>query len=168
MQPLQDLRPFNGKLFRPMFDAKSVDALAQPIQAFDETYGALFRFELDTSQKAWMRTVAEMQDLGARWFARRQDMMRDYAAWFDPAGAAQPAEAWRRWATNTTQRMIADVSDQMECAIRAATRLGEAMEQPAEAVKPPTPARRVHARATVKTKRARKPASRQQASNATH
>lgn len=171
MQPLQNLRPFNGKTFRPMYDPRSADVLAKPMQAFDDTYGELFRYELDTSQKAWMRMAAEMQNLGARWIARRQEMMRDYAGWLDPS--AEPAEfttAWRRLATNSAQRLIADVSDQMECAMRAATRLGEAMEPAAEAAKAvtPTPSRRVHARATVKTKRARKVTPRHAGSDATH
>jgi hypothetical protein len=165
MQPLYDPKTYgNAQAFRPMFDPKSADVFSKPLQAFDDTYGELFRYELDTSQKAWMRTVADMQDLGARWIARRQEMMRDYAQWFDPG--AQPAEftnVWRRWANSCAQRLIDDVSDQMECAMRAATRLGEAMEQSTGAsAKPttPTPSRRVHARATVKTKRARKAANR--------
>jgi hypothetical protein len=161
MQPLYEMH--NPKAFRPTYDPKSSDVFAKPIQAFDETYGELFRYELDTSQKAWVRAMAEMQELSARWVARRQAMLRDYALWFDPAGASRPAEfttAWRRFATNSANRLIEDMSDQMECALRAASRIGEALDAPvAQATKTeaPTPPRRVHARATVKAKRARKP-----------
>lgn len=164
MQPLYEM--YDPKTFRPAYDPKSADVFSKPIQAFDDTYGALFRHELDTSQKAWMRVIGEMQQLSARWVARRQEMLRDGALWLDPANAGSPgglAVAWRRLATNSAHRLIEDMSDQMECALRTATRMREEFENTATDAARKMPAangaRRVHARATVKAKRARKPAA---------
>jgi hypothetical protein len=158
MQPLYD-KTYHQAPFGPALDPKA--ALTQPMQLLDDTYGELFRHEINTSQKAWMQMVADFQQLSTRWVARRQEMLRDSALLLQPDSLAKPgdvANVWWRWASNSAQRVIDDMSDQLEVTLRAATRMSEVFEAPTQAAatrRPP--ASRVHARATVKTKRARKP-----------
>lgn len=117
MQPhldSQDSRMFN--LPKPM--------------GMNDSYRELLRHEVGASQRAWMRMFSDMQTLGMRWCERRQEMIRDSAAFLEPS--AQPADvasAWRRWASNSARRWIDDVSDQIELAMKATARLSETLEE---------------------------------------
>jgi len=104
-------------------------SLPKPM-GMNDSYRELLRFEVGASQRAWMRMFNDMQTIGMRWCERRQEMIRDSAAWLDPG--AQPADmatAWRRWASNSAQRWIDDVSDQIELAMKATARLSETLEE---------------------------------------
>ena len=103
----------------------------------NDSYRELLRFEVGASQRAWMRMFNDMQTIGMRWCERRQEMIRDSAAWLEPP--TQPADmalAWRRWASNSAQRWIDDVSDQIELAMKAAARLSETLEEASGGVSP--------------------------------
>ncbi len=116
-----------------LIDPKSAEMFARlpKPMGMNDSYRELVRFELDTSQRAWMRLLNDMQDLGARWCARRQEMLRDSTFWLDASatGPGDMASAWRRWASSSAQRWIDDVSDQMEVAMKAAARMSETLEE---------------------------------------
>lgn len=139
----------------PMIDPQSAEmfaSLPKPM-GMNDSYRELVRFEFDTSQRAWMRLLNDMQDFSVRWCARRQEMLRDSAFWLD--ASVQPgdiASVWRRWASNSAQRWIDDVSDQMEVAMKTAARLSETLDEASGA----PPQRMETTRAPAKAKRSRK------------
>lgn len=140
----------------PVIEPKSPDLFAglpKPM-GMNDSYRELLRFEVGASQRAWMRMFNDMQTLGMRWCERRQEMIRDSAAWLEPN--AQPGDmamAWRRWASNSAQRWIDDVSDQLELAMKATARLSETLDEASGAA---PVARGETKRASAKPKRARK------------
>jgi hypothetical protein len=99
-------------------------------------YGAVIRREI-ASPQMWLDVLTEMQRASARWYARRQDAIREAGALMSTPPGQNPqekAEAWSRFAAASAQRAIEDVSDQMQTAMKAAAYLAPGTTRTAEAV----------------------------------
>ncbi len=103
--------------------------------AFDG-YGALIRRDYPSPQM-WLDVLNEMQRASARWYARRQDAIREAGALMSAPPGQSPqekAEAWSRFAATSAQRAIEDLSDQIQTGIKAAMYLAPGTTRTAEAL----------------------------------
>jgi hypothetical protein len=83
----------------------------------------------------WLDVLTEMQRATARWYARRQDAIREAGALMSaPPGrtASEAAQAWGKFTAANTQRLIEDVSDQMQTTIKSAMYLAPGVQRTAE------------------------------------
>lgn len=122
---------------QPTPAAESFVTMPRPnaASAFD-SYGALVRREYPSPQM-WLDVLTEMQRASARWYARRQEAIREAGALMSaPPGqtAQEAAEAWGRFAGASAQRMIEDVSDHMQTGIKAAMYLSPGTARTSEAL----------------------------------
>ncbi len=101
-----------------------------------EGYSALIKRDYPSPQM-WLDVLNEMQRASARWYARRQDAIREAQALMSAPSARAPqeaAEAWSRFAAASVQRAIEDLSDQMQTGIKAAMYLSPGAKRTAEAL----------------------------------
>ena len=105
-----------------------------PIATAFDSLGALTRRDYPTPQM-WLDVLTEMQRASARWYARRQDAIREAGALMSaPPGRTvrEAAVAWSNFTAANTQRLIEDVSDQMQTTIKAAMYLAPGVQRTAE------------------------------------
>jgi hypothetical protein len=101
-----------------------------------EGYGALVKREY-ASPQMWLDVLNEMQRASARWYARRQDAIREAGSLLSaPPGQAPQdvAQAWGRFAAASAQRAVEDLSDQMQTGLKAAMYLAPGATRTAEAL----------------------------------
>ena len=101
-----------------------------------ESYGALMKREY-ASPQMWLDVLNEMERVSARWYARRQEAIREAGELMNAAQGKSPqqaAEAWSRFAATSAQRAIEDLSDQMQTGMRAAMYLCPGSTRTAEAL----------------------------------
>jgi hypothetical protein len=89
------------------------------------------------SPQMWLDVLNEMQRASARWYARRQEAIREAQALLSTPPGQNPqetAQALSRFAASSAQRAIEDLSDQMQTGIKAAMYLAPGATRTAEAL----------------------------------
>jgi hypothetical protein len=107
-----------------------------PAASAFEGYGALMRRDY-ASPQMWLDVLNEMQRASARWYARRQEAIREAQALLSTPPGQNPqetAQALSRFAASSAQRAIEDLSDQMQTGIKAAMYLAPGATRTAEAL----------------------------------
>lgn len=120
----------------PPFVESFVTLPRPPVASALESYSAIVRREY-ASPQMWLDVLTEMQRASARWYARRQDAIREAGLLMNAPPGQTPqetAEAWGRFAGASAQRMIEDVSDQMQTGMKAAMYLSPGTTRTAQAL----------------------------------
>lgn len=99
-----------------------------------EGFGAFVRRDYPSPQM-WLDVLTEMQRASARWYARRQEAIREAGALMNAPPGQTPqeaAEGWSRFVAASAQRAVEDVSDQVQTTIKAAAYLAPGTARTAE------------------------------------
>lgn len=115
--------------------AESFVTMPRPTASAFDGFNAAVRQDYPSAQM-WLDVLSEMQRVSARWYARRQEAIREAGALANAPPGQTPgetAEAWGRFVAANTQRMIEDVSDQIQTGLKAAMYLSPGKARTAEA-----------------------------------